>query len=311
MRIFVRATAVFATAVLSLSLAACGGDSKKDNPLGGSDSGGGAPKSGTIVVGSANFPENVLLGEIYAQALQAKGIKVEKKLNIGAREIIYKSIQNGELSVLPEYNGALLAFVNKDTKAVTTDDVNAELKQKLPASLGILDSSKAEDKDSVTVTKATADKYKLKAIGDLKPVAGQLVIGGPPEYKTRTQGLIGLEKVYGLKFKSFKSLDVAGPLSVSALKKGDVQAADLFTTDPAIAANNFVSLEDTQNLFSAQNVTPLINKAAVNADAQAVLNSISTKLTTTDLLNSVKQIAVDKADPATVAKDWLKTAGLG
>jgi osmoprotectant transport system substrate-binding protein len=292
-------------AALILALAGCGGDT--DNPADSGDSGGDA---GSVTVGSANFPENVLLGEIYAQALEAKGVKVTKKLNIGSREVIYSQVQSGGLSVLPEYNGALLAFLDKATKATTTEQVNAELKTKLPATLKILDSSKAEDKDSIAVTQQVASQYSLKAISDLAPVAKDLVIGGPPEFKTRQQGLLGLTSVYGLNFKQFKSLDTAGPLTVAALKKGDVQAANLFTTDPAIQANNFVVLEDPKNLFGAQNVTPLLNTKAANPTVESALNAVSAKLDTQILADLLKKVSTDKEDPDKVAGDWLKSAGL-
>ncbi|MCW2900048.1 MAG: glycine/betaine transporter substrate-binding protein [Streptosporangiaceae bacterium] len=309
MKSMIRAAAVTASALLALT--ACGGGtSGSGSPLSGGSS-SGAGKGGSVTVGSANFPENVLVGEIYAQALQAKGVTVQKKLNIGAREIIFKSVQSGELSVLPEYNGALLAYVDKATKATTTDEVGSELKKKLPSGLELLNPAAAEDKDSVTVAKATADRYHLQKIDDLKPVAKQLVIGGPPEFKTRRQGLVGLKDLYGVEFKAFKSLDVAGPVSVSALKKGDVQAADLFTTDPAVGKNGFVTLQDTKNLFSAQNVTPLVNTSKVNDTVKSTLNAVSAKLTTQDLLEMNTKMSVDKEDADAVAKAWLQKAGLG
>jgi osmoprotectant transport system substrate-binding protein len=296
-----RAFRAAAAALLALVLLpACGGGG------GGSGSGGGK----TIVVGSANFPENVLLAEIYAQALEAKKFTVDRKLNIGAREIIYKQIESGGLSVLPEYNGALLAYLDKTNEATSTDDVNTALKSKLPAKLELLESSKAEDKDSLNVTKETADKNNLKTIEDLKATAKDQVIGGPPEFKTRRQGLVGLKDVYGLDFKEFRSLDVAGPVTVAALKKGDIQVANLFTTDPAIAVNKFVVLEDPKNLFSAQNVTPLVYKDAVNDEARAALNAVSAKLDTPTLTELMEKVAVDKQDPDKVAKDWLKSNSL-
>src|SRR3954454_19737276 len=285
-------------AVLALALLpACGG-------------GGGSGSSKTVVVGSANFPENVLLAQIYAQALQAKDVTVDVKANIGARELIYKQIESGGLSVLPEYNGALLAYLDKTATATSTEDVNAALKAKLPAGLAILNSSKAEDKDALNVTRATADKYSLKTIEDLKAGAKDLILGGPPEFKTRQQGVVGLKDVYGLEFKEFRSLDTAGPVTVAALSKNDIQVANLFTTDPAIAVNNFVVLDDPKKLFSSQNVTPLINKAAVDSAAQTVLNNVSEKLDTPTLTQLMRQVAVDKKDPDTVAKNWLKSAGL-
>ncbi|WP_412542636.1 ABC transporter substrate-binding protein [Longispora sp. K20-0274] len=291
-------------ALLALfALAACGGNNPIDDKNKPAD-------NGTVIVGSANFTENVLLAEIYAGALEAKGIKVERKLNIGSREVIYKQLESGGLSVLPEYNGALLSYLDKQNAAATTADVNTALKAKLPAAVELLDSAKAEDKDSVTVTKETAAKYNLKSISDLAPVAKDLVIGGPPEFKTRRQGIVGLKDVYGLDFKEFKSLDVAGPITVSALKKGDIQAANLFTTDPALEVNGFVSLDDPKALFGAQNVTPLVNKAAVGDKARTVLNGIAPKLDTATLTQLMRKVSVDKQDPDKVAKEWLKSVGL-
>ncbi|GAB2863155.1 ABC transporter substrate-binding protein [Actinoallomurus bryophytorum] len=301
-----------AAVVLALALSACGGGGdKKDsgNPLDQKPAGGG----GSVVVGSANFPESQLLGEVYAQALEAKGVKVTRKFNIGSREVYYDQVKSGAITVMPEYNGALLTTsVDKESKAVTTADVNAALKAKLPSTLAILDSSQAEDKDSVTVNPQTAQKYNLKSIADLKPVAGQLTIGAASEFKTRQQGLIGLQSTYGLKFKKFQSFDAnAQTTLVKLLKNNTIQAANLFTTDPSISASKFVVLTDPQNVFSAENVTPLIYKSGVDANAQATLNAVSAKLTTQDLLAMMTKLVTDKDDPNTVAKGWLSQAGLG
>jgi osmoprotectant transport system substrate-binding protein len=298
-----RAAAIGLAALLAL--AACGDD---DNPL--EEGQGSGSAGGAVTVGSANFPENSLLGEIYAQALEAKGVSVTRKFSIGSREVIYGQIENGTLDVLPEYNGALLAYLDKTATVSSTDEVNQALRAKLPASLELLDSAAAEDKDSITVTQQTAQKYQLAAIPDLAPVAGGLVIGGPPEFKTRQQGMVGLESVYGVKFKQFKSLDTAGPITVSALEKGDVQAANLFTTDPVIAAKGFVVLDDPKNLFSAQNVTPLVYKASANDTIRQALNAVSAKLDTPTLAGLVKKVVSDKEDNDKVAKDWLTSNGL-
>ncbi len=296
--------------VVALALTACGSSDKKSgDPLNQKTGGSG----GSVVVGSANFPESQLLGELYAQALEAKGVKVTRKFNIGSREVYYDQVKSGAISVMPEYNGALLTTsVDKTSTAVTTADVNAGLKAKLPPSLGILDSSQAEDKDSVTVNPQTAAKFHLKSIADLKSGAGQVTIGGPSEFKTREQGLVGLEKKYGLKFKKFQPFDAnAQTTLVKLLKNNTIQAADLFTTDPTISANKFVVLQDPQNVFSAQNVTPLIFKSGVNATAQSALNAVSAKLTTNDLLAMMTKLVINKDDPDTVAKAWLSQAGLG
>ncbi|MUN42396.1 ABC transporter substrate-binding protein [Actinomadura litoris] len=302
----IRAAAVGLVAALALSACGGGDDGDDGNPL----AGGG--KKGTITVGGANFPESGLIGEVYAQALEAKGLKVERKLNIGAREIYYDQVVKGGISVMPEYNGALLSTsVDKSSTATTTEEVNAALKAKLPASVEILDSAKAEDKDSVTVNPQTAAKYKLKSITDLKPVAKQLVIAGPSEFKTRQQGLVGLKAKYGLEFKKFQPFDAGAQATlVKLLTEDKIQAADLFTTDPTIPQKKLVVLEDPEHVFTAQNVTPLVNKSAVNAEARAALNAVSAKLTTQDLLDMMKRVAIDKEDQEKVAKDWLKKAGL-
>lgn len=294
--------------VAALALSACGdGDSGDDkNPL----SGGG--DGGTVIVGGANFPESDLIGELYAQALEAKGVKVTRKFNIGAREVYYDQVVKGGIGVMPEYNGALLTTsVNKDSQASTTDQINTELKAKLPAGVEILNSSPAEDKDSVTVNPQTAAKYNLKSIADLTPVAKELTIAGPSEFKTRQQGLVGLKKVYGLDFKKFQPFDAGAQATlVKLLTENKIQAADLFTTDPTIQQNKLVVLEDPKNVFSAQNVTPLVNKKAVNDTAKAALNAVSAKLTTQDLLDMMKRIAIDKDDQEKVAEEWLKKSGL-
>jgi osmoprotectant transport system substrate-binding protein len=301
-----KAGLVGAALAATLALAACG--SSSGSPL---DSGGAtkAPTD-TIVVGSANFPENVLLADIYAGALTAKGAKVSTKLNIGSRETYIPALKDGSIDLIPEYSGVLLQYFDKSATAVSSDDVYAALQKAVPAPLTVLDQSKAEDKDSVVVTKETATKYNLTSIADLKAVAGKLTIGGPPEWKTRETGLPGLKAKYGVTFKSFKALDAGGPLTIQALKSGRVQAADVFTTDPNIAANGWVILQDPNNLFAAQNVLPLINSTKASDNVKAALNAVSAKLDTETLGALVKQVVLDKKDPDEVAKAWLATAGL-
>lgn len=310
-----RRGAVGGLAVLtSLVLAACGssggsasgGSSSSSNPLAP-----GAPK-GTVVVGSANFPEDELLAEIYVLALQAKGVKVTSKFNIGARNVYYPQVVSGAISILPEYNGALLfGVVDTKSTAVTTQDVNAALQAKLPSSVEILNSSSAQDKDSVTVTQATVTKDHLKSISDLKPYAKNMVIGGPPEFKTRVEGLVGLKNIYGLTFKSFSPLDESGPVTLAALKDGKVQAADVFTTTPQIITDHLVALADPKSLFAAQNVTPLVYKKAMTSTITSTLNAISARLTTAGLLAMDKAVILDHANYSTVAQGWLKAVGLG
>lgn len=291
--------------VAAASLAACS-SSKPSNPLGNK---GGS--KGTVVVGSANFPENELLAQIYAIALQAKGVKVTTKFNIGAREVYYPEVEKGAITIIPEYNGALLSTsVDTNSTATTTSEVDAALTSDLPPSLEILNPSTAQDKDSVTVTQAFAKQHHLTSIDQLKSIAGTMTIGGPPEFKTRADGLVGLAKNYGLHFKAFSPLDESGPITLAALKDGKVQAADVFTTVPQIITDKLVALADPKFNFAAQNVVPLVYKKGVNPLIIATLNAISAKLTTASLLDMDKQVILDHASYQSVATAWLKSEGL-
>ncbi|MCG8965058.1 ABC transporter substrate-binding protein [Streptomyces sp. CL12-4] len=302
------AAAVALTAAAALLAGCSSSDDTSDNPLAGEKA-----KAGTVVVGSNNFAESTLLADIYGEALRAKGLKVTYKHNIGSRETTYGLMKNGSVTVLPEYNGSLLAYLDSKAEQKSADAVNAAVKAKLDKSLTLLESSPAEDKDSVSVNAETAEKYGLTAestLADLKEAAPELTIGGSPEFQTRQQGLKGLESVYGLKFKSFKALDAGGPLTQSALAKNTVQAADVFTTDPTIVKEKFVVLKDPQDLFGFANVTPLVNKEGLSPEGVAALNAVSAKLDTKTLLDLDAQVQLDKKDPLDVAKEWLKSAGL-
>jgi osmoprotectant transport system substrate-binding protein len=294
--------AIAATA--SLALAAC----SSSNPLSSSSA------AGTVVIGSANFPENELLAEIYSIALKAKGVKVTDKFNIGDREIYYPEIKKGAVSIIPEYNGTLLTVVVDPTStAATTAQVNAALKQGLPSSLEILNSSSALDSDSVTVSQSFATAHHLtssSSIGALAPYASTMVFGGPPEFATRSDGIAGLRKNYGLNFKSFDPLDESGPITIKALQDGTVQAADVFTTTPQIVTDHFVTLADPKFNFAAQNVTPLVYKKAMTPTIVSTLNAISAKLTTAALLQLDTAVIVNHDSYQAVAMGWLKAQGL-
>ena len=279
--------------------------SSASNPL----SGGSA--SGSVVVGSANFPESELLAEVYAIALQDKGVKATTKLNIGDREVYYPQVVKGAITIFPEYNGALLSGeVDPTSTAKTTAAVDAALTAKLPSSLEILNPAPAQDSDSVTVTAATAAKDHLKTIGDLAPYAKDMTFGAPSEFKTRPDGLPGLKANYGLTFKGFDPLDESGPLTLSALTGGKVQAADVFTTTPQIITDHLVTLADPKFNFAAQNVIPLVYKADATPTITSTLNEVSAKLTTSALLQMDNAVITDKQNYSTVATAFLQTIGI-
>lgn len=303
-------TGLATAAALTLTLAACGGNSNPLSSASASGSASGGASTGSIVVGSANFPENELLADIYAGALKAKGVNVTTKLNIASRETYVPALKSGEINLIPEYTGNFAKYLDK--AAVVTDEATAlaSLKKALPENLVALTPSKAQDKDSVVVTKETADKWSLKAISDLAAHTNEVVLGGPPEWKTRQDGVPGLQRVYGLTFKEFKPLDSAGSLTVQALKNGQVQAANLFSTDPNIKANDFVVLDDPKSLFGAQNVVPVMTKEKATPEVSAALDAVSAKLDTDTLAGLVTQVVIDKKDASAVADEWLKSAGL-
>lgn len=303
-----RLAAACSAGALAVGLAACGGGGS--DPLAKDSSTGGATAAaGTVVVGSADFSESQLLAQIYTGALKAKGVQVgDPKLNIGAREAYLKGLSDGSINVVPEYTGALAQFYDSSFVSKDADQTYEQLKTKLPADLTVLDKSAAEDKDAIVVTKETADKYGLTSIQDLAPVAKNLTIGAPPEFKTRIQGAPGMQRTYGVTFKEVRGLK--GQAVVQALKNGQVQAANVFTTDPAIAANGFVVLQDPKRLYGSQNVVPLLTKKAATPQVTQVLNAVSAKLTTDGLQMMLAQVDGEKKDPAEVAQEFLQSSGL-
>jgi osmoprotectant transport system substrate-binding protein len=308
-----RAAVAAVAAASALALTACGGggDPLANGGSGQQSGGGGAEPAQTIVVGSANFTESQILAEIYAQALEAKGITVEKRLSIGSREAYMPGLEDGSIDLIPEYTGVLLQYFDKGATATEAEPVYTALQGALPPALTVLEKSAAEDKDAVVVTRETATRLNARSIADLAPNCGQLVFGGAPEFQTRPDGIPGIAESYGCTFASYLPLDAGGPLTVGALVNGDVQAANLFTTDASIETNDFVVLEDPESNFAAQNVVPLINKEKATPEVTETLNAISAKLTTEGLIAlNAEASSETKPSPETVAKGWLDEQGL-
>ncbi|MHB1173473.1 MAG: ABC transporter substrate-binding protein [Lacisediminihabitans sp.] len=292
----------------TLALSAC----SSGNPLStGTGTGSTSAATTTVTVGSAAFSENVILADIYGQALAANGFDVKYKLNIGAREAYIPALQSGEIDLIPDYSGNLLTYFTKDSTANTASDVLAALKTALPAGLTVLDASKAEDKDSLNVTAEYAAKHNLKSIADLKNV-GTFSLGSSPEFLTRPRGLPGLESIYGITGIKFTAIsDGGGPATLKALLDNTIQVANIYTTTPSILASKLVTLEDPKALFPAQQVIPLVSSSKNSTKLAEVLNKVSAALTTQDLLELNTQVSGDsKTDPAQAAKDWLAKAKL-
>lgn len=299
-----RFVAVGAALTAVLALSACGG-----NPIAAPSSSGSA---GTVVVGSANFPESATVAEIYAGALNAAGIKSTTKLNIGAREVYIKAVEDGSINVVPDYSGNLLGYLDPKTTADTAEKVLADLPAAMPAGLSVLNAAPAQDKDAMVVTAETAAKYNLKSIEDLAKVCSQLTLGAPPEFATRDYGLPGLKAKYNCVPAKFTPIsDGGGPLTVKALLNNDIQVADIFTTSPAIPANKLVVLTDPKNNWLAQQVLPVIKTGTVNAAGVEALNMVSSLLTTEGLIALNNEVSgPQKMDPAAAAAAWLKEQGI-
>ena len=305
-----RMTSVLAlTTAAVLSLGACGSGGSdplsSDSPA---SSGTSSAAGGDIVVGSADFPESELLAEIYAGALKAKGINASTKPRIGSREIYLKALEDGSVQVVPEYTGALGFYYDKNFAETDPEKVYAAVEKLLPSGFAMLEKSAAEDNDSIVVTKKTADDKKLKTIEDLKASAGDMTLAAPPEFQKRPQGVPGLEKTYGVTFKSFRPLK--DQALVQALKNGQVDAANIFSTDPSIAENGFVALEDTKKLFGSQNIVPLVAKDKAD-QVKPALDPVSKALTTEVVSGLLKQTVIDKKDAKDVAAAFLKEQGIG
>lgn len=293
-------------AVLALSLAACGGD-----PL---DDGGSADDSSTIVVGSANFPESETVAFIYAEALRANGFDVETEMSIGSREVYVPALRGGSLTLLPDYTGNLLEYLDPASTATTAAEIDAALPAALAPDLAITTPAPAEDKDAVVVTRETAEKWNLTSIADLAPHSAEVTFAAPAEFQERSVGLPGLRENYGLDISATNFVPISdggGPATVEALTSGQVTAANIFTTSPAIEANDLVVLADPESNFPAQNVVPLFRASAVTEQLRRVLDAVSAKLTTEELVGLNTAVSGDsKTEPRAAAQEWIARQGL-
>jgi osmoprotectant transport system substrate-binding protein len=296
-----------AAVVMALVATACGGS-------GGGSSNKAQPKKETVTIASTNFPENVILVNVYGKALQGAGYQVAYKTNLGTRQVIQPALIQGQIDGYPMYAASDLEFANNNAGEATGDVQQTVTKLRdlyAPKGVTIFDAAPAIDTNAFAVTKATADKYHLKTISDLKAVAKQLVIAVPPECGTNKYCGVGLQNVYGLPLSSFKDVKAieVGPVANAALARGDVQVAEVLSTDGAVQTNGFVVLDDDKHLQAADNVVPALRTNKVNTEIRDLWNSVSAKLTTSELTGMNKSLDVDKKDPDVIATDWLRKEG--
>ena len=267
----------------------------------------------TIVIGTKNFPEEYILGELYKQALEAKGFNVSYKENIGSTEIVQTALTSGKINFYPEYMGVIVQDVFHKTNSPKTAAATYKLAKSLEAAKGytVLAPTPFYDTDVLAVTNATAKKYGLKTISDLSKV-GPFKLGGFPECQTRNTCFVGYTKKYGLKNASFASVGSVSPYA--ALDSGSVLAADVFSTDPPLAApSKYTVLTDPKHITGFQNVAPIVTASVAKAagtNFTQTVNAVSAKLTLPAILAMNKAVEVDKQSAATVAKSFLKANGL-
>jgi osmoprotectant transport system substrate-binding protein len=302
----VRTRAVVAVCLGALMTAACSDDGD-----------GGAKESKTVVIGSAPFSENIIVANMYAGALQNEGYQVVVRKGLGQREIYMPALEKGGkdngIDLVPEYVGTLLEFVNKSAGEASgnLDESVSKLRARLdPMGLTVLEPSLAADQNAFAVTKATADRLKLKKLSDITPtVASTLTLGAGAECPTRPFCQPGLEKTYGLKFKTFRVLDSGGPKTMEALTKGDIDIGLVFSSDGGVAARDLVVLEDDKKLQTVDNIVPAIRKDIIDDDIRKTLDKVSAAMTTADMIQLNKRADIDKADPETLAREWLASHG--
>jgi osmoprotectant transport system substrate-binding protein len=269
-----------------------------------------------MTVGSFDFPESVLLAQIYGQALAAARFPVRILPDLGPREVVDPALADGLIQLVPEYTGSALEFFSLGRRSATSNTTAANRALAgLVAGRGLVAArpAPAQDANAIVVTGATAARYRLRSIADLAKVAPGLVFGGPPECPGRAYCLPGLERVYGLRFKAFTPLDAGGPLTLQALQAGYIGAALLFTTDPGIPARHLVVLADNRGLQPAENITPLLRRdviARYGLRLLAALNKVSALLDTGTLRALDARVELAGQSPRRVAGSWLRAHGL-
>ena len=292
-------------AASTLALAACGSAESVGGNASTESSENGQT---TLVVGSQDYYSNEIIAEAYAQALEGAGFAVDRQMRIGQREVYMPEIEAGSIDVFPEYTGNLLQYLDQNASARTSQEVYDALATALPMGLRALDQSPATDQDSYVVTSTFAAEHSVTSIGDLAG-AGPLVLGGNSELETRPYGPMGLAQTYGVSVDFTPIEDSGGPLTVKALKDGDIQLANIYSSDPALADGTLTVLTDPKGLFLASHVVPLAS-SRVNDDAAAVINRVSAAMDAEDLVEMNRASTVEQKSASQIAHDWLISEGL-
>jgi len=299
-------TTLFALSALALSSCSSG-----DDPLATSPE--SAAGDETITIGTANFPESEIIGQIWAAALEDAGFDVEVNSGIGSREVYLQALEEGSIDLVPEYSGNLAQYYGAELEAGTdADGVVSALSDVLPEGLAAGDIADGESKDSYRVTRELADEHGLQTLGDLDNL-DQVRIAANPEFAERPYGPPGLASVYGVaedKISVVPISDGGGPLTIAAVVEGTAEVADIYTTSPLLdSAGNevdLVTLDDPEQLILPQNVLPLMRADAIPQEALDAINGISAELTTDVLVElNLRNIGEEKAEPPVIARDFV------
>jgi osmoprotectant transport system substrate-binding protein len=290
-----------------VALGSCGGSTEKNATTTTRASGPGAGKP-PVTIGTKNFPEAYLLGQLYSQALRAKGFTVNLKTDIGATELIYRALTSKTLDMYPDYTGVIGAVIGNQKNPKTDDEAYA-IAQEVVAkdSVVLLDKAPFTDRDAIAVKPELATRYKLKSVEDLARVPGHVTVGGPPEFRTREQGMVGLAKEYGLASLRFRPYKIGE--QYAQLDKGRIDAADVFTTDGQLSRGGYVVLKDPKGLFGFQNGVPLVRRDVVDREGQefvTTVNAVSALLTTMEMRRMNAAMTLASRSPAGVAEEFLR-----
>ncbi len=315
-----RALASGGTLLAVAALAACGSSSSSSSGSSSagssSSSAGGATLPGKgkppITIGDKNFTEEFILGDLYAQALQAKGFTVNLKPNIGSSELTFKSLTSGQIDMYPEYTGVILSVLAMQTRRPASENAAYTAAQTFVKGKGftLLDKTPFFDADAMATLKPFAQKNHLTTLADLKKLKS-FSLGAPPENKTRYEGLVGMREAYGITNVQFVPLTIG--LQYAALDKGSVDTANVFTTDGQLQSGKYVILTDTKHIYGYQNVAPVVSNKLLAREGPAfaqTLNAVSAKLTTHVMQQLNAAVDINKVDPATVATKFLQANGL-
>ena len=301
---------------VALGAAACGSadpfeeDQEDTGQAGGSDGGSdGGGEPGSLVIGSQAYYSNEIIAELLAQALEAEGYTVDRQFQIGQREVYMPELEGGALDVLPEYIGNLLQHYDAESVSASPEELHGALGEALPEGLRVLPFAEATDQDSYTTTSDFAQQHSLTTIGDLADIDEDLTIAANSEFEVRPYGPEGARDVYGVEVTVVPVEDSGGPLTVQALTDGDVQLADIYTSDPAIAANDLVVLEDPESMILPQNVVPVVTDK-IDEAAEAAMTAVIEQLTADDLIELNRRSTEDQAGSAEIATEWLTEKGL-